>query len=130
MKKKIKNILILLYIVIVLILPYFVFAQSPLNTLQKIQPNSGFTEVNNDADGNNLAVNAGRIVKVFFSLLGIIFIVLMLYAGYHWMTAAGDQGKIEKAQNTIRRAIIGLVITVGSYAISNFVIYKLLNPNG
>lgn len=118
----------LLCIIIVLIIPYFVFADdtAPLKKLTEVQKESGYAAVTPGSD-NNLIENAGKIVNVFFSLLGVIFLILMLIAGYNWMTAAGEQAKVEKAQSTIRRAIIGLIIVIGSYAISNFVIYKLLN---
>ena len=129
MKNKIKHLFILLCLIIILILPYFVFAQSPLDGLKKVQPDSGYAEVKDGVGENNLAANAGKIVQVFLSLLGIIFLVLMLYGGYSWMTAAGDQGKVERAQNTIRRAIIGLIITIGSYAITQFILVRLLDHN-
>lgn len=72
-------------------------------------------------DSVSLSGFVGDIVGVFFSLLGIIFVVLMIYAGYNWMTASGDQAKLDKAKDTIWRAIIGLIITVGAYAIWNMV---------
>ncbi|MCK5510710.1 hypothetical protein KAI65_04185 [Candidatus Parcubacteria bacterium] len=132
MKNKIKHLFILLCLIVILILPYFVFAQTaPLDSLKKVQEaGSGYEKIIDDnVDGNNLVANAGKIVQAFLSLLGIIFLVLMLYGGYSWMTAAGDQGKVERAQNTIRRAIIGIIITIGSYAITQFVLVKLLDHN-
>jgi hypothetical protein len=53
----------------------------------------------------------------------------MLYAGYNWMTAAGDEQKVEKAKDTITRAIIGIIITVSAYAITYF-IFKYLDQMG
>ena len=131
MKNKIKHLFILLCLIVILILPYFVFAETvPLDSLKKVQEaGSGYVEIDNDVDGNNLAANAGKITQAFLSLLGIVFLVLMLYGGYSWMTAAGDQGKVERAQNTIRRAIIGLIITVGAFAITQFILVRLLDHN-
>jgi hypothetical protein len=63
----------------------------------------------------------GTGISVGLSLLGVIFIILIILAGYNWMTAAGDQEKISKAQHTIRSAIIGLVIIAGSFAIWLFI---------
>ena len=68
----------------------------------------------------------GNFIIGFLALLGIIFIVLIILAGYNWMTAAGDEEKVNKAKDTLTRAIIGLVITVGAYAISQFVMDRLL----
>ena len=44
MKKNIKNVLILIVLVIVLLLPYFVFAQNPLERLQEVGTEAGFDE--------------------------------------------------------------------------------------
>lgn len=103
----------------ILILPYFVFAQSAaLNKLEKVQSSSGYKT----ATEYTAAEMAGDIVKVLFSLLGIIFTVLILYGGYNWMVAAGDNSKVDKAKSTIQRAIIGLIITAGAYAIGQLVV--------
>ena len=115
MKKSIKNISILACLVTILILPYFVFAQSSaLSKLQTVGKDSGYSP---NTDQYTIADIAGVGVSIFFSLLGLIFIILILYGGYNWMSAAGDNSKVEKAKDTIRRAVIGLIIITGSYAI-------------
>lgn len=67
----------------------------------------------------------GEIISIFLSFLGVIFLVLMLYAGFNWMTAAGDEEKITKAKSTIRASIIGLMIVISAYALSVFIIENL-----
>ena len=64
---------------------------------------------------------AELVIEGFLSLLGVIFIILMIIAGYNWMSAAGDEQKVQKAKDTIKRAIIGLIIIVSAYAITYFV---------
>ena len=64
----------------------------------------------------------GAVVNSVLGLLGVLFIVLIVYGGIIWMTAEGDEAKVEKAQTIIRNAIIGLIIIVLAYAISYFVI--------
>ena len=56
----------------------------------------------------------------------IIFIILVLYGGYLWLTAAGNEQKVEEAQNVLKRAIIGVVIILGAAVITNTVIFELL----
>jgi len=51
----------------------------------------------------------------------------MVYAGYNWMVARGEEEKVTIAKDTIKRAIIGLVITVSSYAIWNFIFSNFIN---
>jgi amino acid transporter len=61
------------------------------------------------------------IIQAFLGLLGIIFIILIISAGFNWMTAGGEEEKVRKAKSTITNAVIGLIIIVASYAITYFV---------
>lgn len=72
--------------------------------------------------GADLPTIIGTVIKAALGLVGVIFLVLMVYAGIIWMTARGDEGKVSKAKDTIVASIIGLIIVVGAYAITNFVI--------
>lgn len=67
----------------------------------------------------------GEIISIFLGFLGVIFLILMIYAGFNWMTAAGDEEKITKARSTIRAAILGLLIVISAYALSVFIIENL-----
>lgn len=69
---------------------------------------------------------AASIVRIFLSLLGTVFFVQMLLSGYWLMTARGQEEKVEKAQMTIRRSVIGLAIVLSAYAITQFVTANLL----
>lgn len=64
---------------------------------------------------------AGSVIKAVLSVTGLIFLILMVYAGIVWMTARGDESRIEKAKDTIQAALIGLAVTVSAYAITVFV---------
>lgn len=66
-----------------------------------------------------------NIIETALGLLGVIFILLIVYGGILWMTSGGEEQKIEKAQKIIKNAIIGLIITIAAYAISYFVIAAL-----
>ncbi len=79
------------------------------------------------AAGSTLPIVVGNIIRVFLSLLGIIFVVLIVYAGFLWMTAAGESEKVDKAKGIIKSAIIGLIITVMAYAITSYVIVAVLS---
>lgn len=72
------------------------------------------------------AETIGTVIKAALSFVGVIFLVLMVYAGYLWMTARGAEEQIEKARKIITAAIIGLIITVGAYSITNFVVPAIL----
>lgn len=60
------------------------------------------------------------VIFTVLSLLGTIFLILLIYAGIRWMTAGGREEVLNKAKDTIKQAIIGLLIVTGAYAISSF----------
>ncbi len=69
----------------------------------------------------NIGSITGNIIGAALSLVGIIFLILMVYAGILWMTAQGKDDQIDRAKKIIIAAIIGLFITVSAYAITVFV---------
>lgn len=73
-----------------------------------------------------LAETVGQVIKAVLSLVGIIFTALMVYAGFLWMTARGDEGMVEKSKHVLSAAIIGLIITLGSYSITAFILPRVL----
>ena len=77
-----------------------------------------------------LAEGVAQIIQVALSLLGVLLIVLILYAGFLWMTAAGSEEKISKAKKIIGAAIIGLAIILSAYLITAFVISQLIDATG
>lgn len=77
-------------------------------------------------NSSSLPALIGRIINVILGLLGIVFVILVIYSGIQYMLSRGEKGKVEEATKNIQTAIIGLVITVGAYAISNYVINALV----
>lgn len=67
----------------------------------------------------------GQVTQVFLALIGIILVVLIIYAGFLWMTSAGNEEKIGKAKKTIMSSVIGVFIVLSAYAITAFVIGAL-----
>lgn len=67
----------------------------------------------------------GSLVGVFLGVLGVIFVILFITAGYHWMMAGGDTAKLDKAKDSMWRAIIGLLIIIGAYAIQQYVFMSI-----
>ena len=101
------------------------------NVIEKMNENTGFVQDTAGFDANvTLGEAVAMVIKGFLGLLGIIFIILILIAGYNWMTAAGDEEKIKKATSTIRSAVIGLLIIVAAYAITYFVFANLPGASG
>jgi len=61
------------------------------------------------------------IIKVFLGFLGIIFVAIIVMAGFKYMTSEGNEEKINEAISQIKTGVIGLIIIMASYAITTYV---------
>lgn len=100
-------------------------APNPFNQARDLTNQVG--EKSGIQTGQSLPGMAGNLINVALGFLGLLLLFYMLYAGFLWMTASGDSKKVEKAQAIITQAIIGLIIIVAAFAISNFVLGSLIN---
>ena len=67
------------------------------------------------------------IISVILSLIGVVFLILMIYGGFIWMNSRGNDQEIQKALTIIRNSIIGLLIVVAAYAITALIGDNLVN---
>ncbi len=114
-----KKIFFLVLFFTLLIVPLTASAQfNAANTeLGKVGGNTGLA--------TSLEDSLSTIIKGALSLVGTIFLLLTVYAGYLWMTASGNEEKVTKAKDIATQTIIGLAITLSAYAITAFVTGKL-----
>lgn len=71
-----------------------------------------------------------QIIRAVLGLLGIIALVLILYAGYLIMTSEGNEEKIADGKRILTNATIGLAIILSSFAIVQFIISALGRASG
>ena len=69
----------------------------------------------------------GKVINIFLSLLGTIAIVLIVYAGFLWMTAGGNEESLTKAKDLLLNAVIGLAIILTAYSITRSVLNALIS---
>ena len=106
--------------VFVLVLPLLVQTQDlGIGLVTDAGTTAGFDGSTNET---TFATTIGRAIRLVLSFVGIGFTVLIVYAGILWMTARGNESQVETAQKTMQNAIIGLLIAIGSYSISGFII--------
>jgi len=58
------------------------------------------------------------LVTILLGFLSTLFVILILIAGFQWMTSGGNEQKVESAKSHLKAATIGLVIILISYSIS------------
>ena len=109
------------------VLPLAVSAQSG-NPFTRAQQYSN--TIGQQATGGqpvDLQTMIGRIINILLGFIGIILLLIILYAGFLWMTAGGDEGQVKKAKAWIANSVVGLIIVVAAFAISSFVLGSLIN---
>ena len=110
------------------LVPSFAFAQlSPDETGLDATGQEAYGELIDDQDLGGYI--GSRVITPLLSLVGLIFLLLMIYAGFLWMTAGGNSDQVDKAKKFIVNGVIGLIITLTAYAISNFVVDTLQTAN-
>ena len=63
-----------------------------------------------------------NIISILFWIIGILAVIVIIYAGITFITAAGNPSKVAQAKTMIIYAVIGLAVAILAYAIVNFVV--------
>jgi type IV secretory pathway VirB2 component (pilin) len=64
----------------------------------------------------------GQIIKLLFSFVGSAALVMFVWGGFLWLTAAGEENRIKQGWSTMIWAAIGLIVIFGAYAFLNTLI--------
>ena len=70
----------------------------------------------------SLDVTINNILTAVLGLVGIIALGVILYGGFRWMTAAGNEEAVGEAKKIITAGVIGLIIVIVAWAVVSFVI--------
>jgi len=112
-------------------MPVFVSAglsdtgQNMLNFLDKSAENAGLNVIEAGKGESTVLNIIGGLTNTLLSIVGIIFFGLMLWAGVRWMSSHGNEEIVNEAKNTIRTAVIGILIVFSSFIVTNFVLNQL-----
>ena len=63
-----------------------------------------------------------NIISILFWIIGTLAVIVIIYAGIIFITAAGNPGKVAQAKTMIIYAVIGLAVAILAYTIVNFVV--------
>jgi len=73
----------------------------------------------------DLKATVASLIRTAMGLLGIVAVIIILIGGFYWMTAGGDEGRVETGKKWIFSGIIGLAIILSAFALATFVINSL-----
>lgn len=86
------------------------------NNVDKLALDTGYSTE------DTIEARIGTIVRVVLSIIGSIFLLFTVLAGFKWMRAGGNQETVKKAQDQIKSLIIGLIIVLAAYALSYWIV--------
>jgi tetrahydromethanopterin S-methyltransferase subunit B len=90
---------------------------------------AGLNVIGKKAYGNatpaDVRTTAGKVINIILGFLGVIFLALTVFAGFKYMTSAGNEEQTKEAIGLLRNAIIGLIIVLMAWGITRFSVWVL-----
>ena len=78
----------------------------------------------------DLPTIAGRVISQGLTIVGVLLVIYLLYGGFYWMTARGEEAKVKTAVGIIRNALTGIVIIALAFVVADWVVGSLSNATG
>ncbi|MDO8499294.1 MAG: hypothetical protein Q7S66_01390 [bacterium] len=100
-------------------------AQSVASPDSELQQGVKIIEAPLGLPSTDIRLIIARVIRVALGLVGIVMVVMIIFSGYLWMTAGGNDEQIGRAKKIIINAVIGLAIILSAYAIVFFVMRML-----
>jgi hypothetical protein len=78
-------------------------------------------------EGAETTVNdvIGLVVNILSIAVGVVAVIMIIVAGFKYVTSGGDSSNVQSAKNTIVYAIVGLVVAAMARAITGYVLGRL-----
>jgi len=86
---------------------------------------SGYTMPETSNIKESVLSIVATVIAYALSFLGVIFLVLTIYAGFLWMTAGGNEEKVTKAKTIMKNSLIGLLIVFAAGVLTTFIYFTL-----
>lgn len=61
-------------------------------------------------------------LNLVYFLAGLVSVIVIIVAGIMYTTSSGDASKVTRAKNLLTYSIVGLVVVLSAFVITNFVI--------
>ena len=98
------------------------------NAPQTVELPNPLGEQNTDTDTVNTII--GKAINAVLGIVGSLALVMFIYGGVLWMTAAGNEQRVQKGKDTLFWAVLGLIVIFASYSIVTFVLEKVVGGAG
>lgn len=101
---------------------------APMAAFAQVNPDEYTTLATQFGLGSNTDIKSVviNIIRLLLGFLGLVAVIIVLYGGFQWMTAAGNEERVASARATLTAGLIGLIIILSAYAIASFVITTVI----
>lgn len=90
-------------------------SEKDLATAITIDPKTG------DQQNTLLSVYINGVYRYLLGVAVLVAVVLIVIAGFQWVTSRGDRGAVTKARDRIENTIVGLVLLLGAVTIATVI---------
>lgn len=66
------------------------------------------------------------VINIISAFVGVVAVIMIIFAGFKYVTSGGDASKISSAKNTLIYAIVGIIVAGISQIIVRFVVTKII----
>ena len=80
-----------------------------------------------ELDGNQGVITT--IINTMLFIVGLLAVIMIIYAGIRFVTAHGDEKQVESARQTILYSVVGLIVAILAYALVNWVFTQFKTTN-
>lgn len=63
-----------------------------------------------------------KLIRLAISFVGLFAVAMIIYSGFYWMSAAGSEERVKKAQKILLMACLGVIVTTSAWIILSFVV--------
>lgn len=131
---KLSKIVCSLILGLTILLPQVVFAQT--NSQTNKDTCATLRGQFNNAGGTNVVANVPayceysslytKFINTALYFIGIVAVIAVIYGGYLYMTARGNEAQVKKGRSVLTWAIIGLIVVLAAAVIVNVVVNALV----
>ena len=121
----------ILFLILFAVSIFFVSTTNNIQAANLLDSQEGFIKAEGNSIGDTFDSGTGdpvdirymivRIIQVFLTFLGILAVIIIMKAGFDWMTSNGNDKKVEEAKRQMTDAIIGLFIILAAYIITDYI---------
>ncbi len=99
--------------------------QNQIDAGQAAATGSSPTNCSGGSVSNGIASIAKEIVNIMSMIVGVIAVIMIIYAGFKYITSGGESNGVSSAKNSLIYAIVGLIIV----ALAQIIVHLVLNTS-